>query len=197
MPRQNALKDSFKIYFAYRLGITENDTELFADVNSVMAYSSDKSGSSPDDRFGTDSNYTITLIIQDTEQTHYFDRYTKLWLYSTPKSSDDQANYRLVAEPIYRDKQIYLRCQSVAINNKFLFYLYGDKIVSFSVVYDTDNNKFYVPTNMYLPITKNTKLWYCEPDDKDSEEDTLTIIRKKEYSKFTEYTVERNYGEDS
>lgn len=195
MPRRNALKDSIKIYYAYRLGINSNSKEVFSEVQSVIAYLSDRDGSAPDDKFGTDNNYDVSFLIPKTIETQYFDKYTKVWIYSTPQSSGEQADYKIVAEPNIRDGQIYVRCQSVAIDNHNFYYEYNGDVIRFTAIWNEANSVFYTPSNMYLPIDEETKLWFVEPDSIEDEVGLIKLLSKTEYKKYTEYAVEIN-GEE-
>lgn len=189
MPRQNARKDSITIYYAYRLGINEDGIERFGNTKSVLAYADDRSGTAPDSVFGTDNNYSLQLLIPVTEATRYFDKYTKIWVRSTPKSSDDQADYKIQAEPLERDGQIYVQLQSIAVDHRDLYYLYNGEIITFSAIWNDEQHKFYTPTNMYLPIDKKTKMWYEQPENEDDENGRLTFKSKRTLRRYIEYTV--------
>lgn len=188
------MKDSITIYYAYRKGIVDGE-ERFGALQSIDGvYISDRSGTGDEDSFGTDRNYDIRLLIPQCEKTRYFDLYTKIWIYSTPKSNAEQADYRVTAEPYARDGQLYVFCESIAVNNRELYYLDGDEIITVSVKLNENLGKFYTRTNMYLPIDKRTKIWMTEPDDKDSDEDLIAIKSKRITKRYNEYTYVRQNG---
>lgn len=188
MPRRNPKKDCITIYYAYRLGIDQNGIQQFGAIQSREAYFSDRSGNFEYSRYGSQDGYGTTLILQDTEDTRYFDEYTKVWVFSTPISSDQQADYLVREKPEIRDGQLLVRCDSLAVDNTNLYYLYGDKVVEFTAIFNKDAGVFYTPTNQYLPLDRNTKMWYEEPDDA-SDDATMAFVSKRTRAKYAEYTV--------
>lgn len=190
MPRRNALKDSITIYYAYRLGINSNGKEIFDDVRETTAYVSDRDGLAPDSHFGTDNDYSLAFLITENENTRYFDKYTKVWIYSSPISSDEQADYKITAEPISRDGQLYVKCESIAVDHHDFYYLKDEVIINFTVVWDEENSTFYTPRNMYLPLDEETKLWYVEPDNVEDEVGLIKLVEKRTTRKYTAYVVE-------
>ena len=189
MPRRNSKKDCITIYYAYRLGIDENGKQVFGDIKSCEAYFSDRSGGFEYANYGSEKNYGTRLILQNIEATRYFDEYTKIWVFSTPTSSDQQADYLIKSEPEIRDGQILLDCDSLAVNHRDLYYLYNGNIVRFTAIFNKDGGVFYTPINQYLPIDRSTKMWFNEPDDAESDEDILEFVSKRTRPKFIEYTV--------
>lgn len=195
MPRRNPKKDSITIYYAYRLGFNEENKPVFGAVKSCEAYFSDRSGEFDYAQFGSDNKFGTHLILQDTEATRYFDKYTKIWVFSTPTSSNQQADYLIKSEPEIRDGQIMLDCDSLAVDNRQLYYLYNDEIIRFTAIFNESASVFYTPLNQYLPIDKTTVMWYNEPDDAE-EAATMTFVSKRIRAKFIEYTVRLVEEED-
>lgn len=189
MPRQIPKKDCIKIYYAYRLGIDQNGVQQFGAIKSCDAYFSDRSGGFEYARYGSETDYGTRLILQDSEATKYFDEYTKIWVFSTPTSSDEQPDYIIKNEPTIRDGQIMFECDSVAVNNRQLYYLYGNAIIRFTAIFNESAGVFYTPTNVYLPIDKSTKMWFTEPDDAESDEDVMVFVSKRSRAKYNEYNV--------
>lgn len=190
MPRQIPKKDCIRIYYAYRLGFDQNGVQQFGAIQSCDAYFSDRSGGFEYAQYGSDTNYGTQLILQDSEATRYFDEYTKIWVFSTPTSSNEQPDYIIKSEPTIRDGQIMFDCDSVAVNNRQLYYLYGNAIIRFTAVFNESAGMFYTPTNMYLPIDKNTKMWFTEPDDADTAEDVMALKSKRIRTKYIEYAFD-------
>lgn len=188
MPRRNPKKDSITIYYAYRLGFNEENKPVFGDVKSCEAYFSDRSGEFEYAQFGSDNKFGTHIILQDTEETRYFDKYTKIWVFSTPTSSDQQADYLIKSEPEIRDGQILFDCESLAVNNRQLYYLYNGSVVRFTAIFKESDGVFYTPLNQYLPINRTTVMWYNEPDDA-TDEPTMVFVSKRTRSKYIEYTV--------
>ena len=63
MARRNALKDSTKIYYAYRLGINSKNQEVFDDIREAMALIAEKSGTVADSRMGSQTSYDVQFIV--------------------------------------------------------------------------------------------------------------------------------------
>lgn len=189
MPRQIPKKDCIKIYYAYRLGIDQNGVQQFGAIKSCDAYFSDRSGGFEYAQYGSELNYGTQLILQDSEATRYFDEYTKIWVFSTPISSDEQPDYLIKGEPKLRDGQLMFSCDSVAVNNRQLYYQYGTSIIRFTAIFNENAGVFYTPVNMFLPIDKTTKMWFTEPDDVDTNEDVMYFVSKRTKPKYIEYTI--------
>ena len=189
MPRQIPKKDCIKIYYAYRLGIDQNGIQQFGAIKSCDAYFSDRSGGFEYENYGSDDNYSTNIILQNSEATRYFDEYTKVWVFSTPTSSDEQPDYIIKGKPTIRDGQLMFNCDSVAVNNRQLYYAYGNAIIRFTAIFNESAGVFYTPSNMYLPIDKSTKMWFTEPDDVYTNEDVMEFVSKRSRSKYNEYNV--------
>lgn len=190
MARRLAKKDSSTIYYAYRLGINSNNQEVFDEVKSVSAFVADKSGTAFDSRMGTETSYDVQFIVNVDGNTSKIDEYTRVWLKMTPRTSDDKPDYEIVSSPEHRNGQLLFSCRSTATNKSEFYYEYNGEVLRFMAVDDLENLKFIVPTNMYLPIDFDTKIWYDEPEDTDDTEFLMEMVDKEQVGDTIEYTVE-------
>ena len=190
MPRRIALKDSQTIYYAYRLGVTQKSQEVFGEIKEALAYVADKSGTVFDSRMGSETSYNLQFIVNLDNDTKLIDEYTRVWIKTLPRLSEDKPDYEIVAAPNKRDGQLLVSCRSTAINYSEFYYEYNGEVLRFMAIDDLENQKFLVPANMYLPIDFDTKLWYDVPDDISSKEYAMAVVGKKEVDGFVEYEVE-------
>lgn len=190
MARRNALKDSTKIYYAYRLGINSNNQEVFDDIREAMALIAEKSGTVADSRMGSQTSYDVQFIVNLDEDTTKIDEYTRVWLRTLPRTSSDKPDYEIVAKPERANGQMLVSCRSTATNQQEFYYEHNGDILRFIAIDDLENFKFIVPKNMYLPIDFDTKLWYDEPEDANDTECRMSIVDIEENGGYTEYTVE-------
>ena len=190
MSRRNLLKDSQTIYYAYRLGLNERSQEVFDDIKETKAYVADRTGSAYDSRMGTEASYDLQFIVNATDDNKKIDQYTRVWINTLPRVSDDKPDYEIVSKPTTRNGQILVSCRSTATNYSEFYYEHNGEILRFMAIDDLANLKFIVPINMYLPIDFDTKLWYDVPDDVESTDYAMAMVGKEEVGKYVEYTVE-------
>lgn len=190
MPRRISLKDSQNIYYAYRLGLNHKSQEVFDEIKQTRAYVSDKSGTAYDSKMGTETAYNLQFIVNEDSDTSKIDEYTRVWIRTLPRMSSDKPDYEIVARPEKRDGQIIVSCRSTAVNYSEFYYEYNGEILRFMAIDDLENLKFIVPSNVYLPIDFDTKLWYDVPDDIESVEYAMSMVGKEENNGYIEYSVE-------
>lgn len=184
------MKDSQTIYYAYRLGLNERSQEVFDDIKETKAYVADRTGSAYDSRMGTEASYDLQFIVNATDDNKKIDQYTRVWINTLPRVSDDKPDYEIVSKPTTRNGQILVSCRSTATNYSEFYYEHNGEILRFMAIDDLANLKFIVPINMYLPIDFDTKLWYDVPDDVESTDYAMSMVGKEEVGKYVEYTVE-------
>lgn len=190
MPRRNLVKDKRTVYIAYRYGIDANGNEVFGDPIEESAIVSLTSGSSPDGKYGTEHDYSYEILFDKNERTKYINLYTRIWVNKIPFSSTDSPDCIISKDPETSDGQILVSCETSAVNESEFYYEFGGKVLSFVARDDLENNRFYTPANMYLPIDNETKMWYLEPVDSNDTENTMRLDKKVENKNFIEYVVE-------
>lgn len=194
MPRQVSRKDSQEIFYAYRVGVRKDGLEVFGDVKSCLAQVSDLEGSSSPERYGSENNYDLRVIIDANPDVLLIDQYTRIWIYATPIDSTTEPDYYIVRTPQYRNGQIYISCDKVAENSELIYFEHNGEILSTRVDFDFANSVFYTRPNMYLSIDETTKMWYAEPDDVDTQECLMTLVGVENQGRRIAYKVE--YGTD-
>lgn len=191
MPRRVSLKDSIKIYYAYRLGTDSSDREVFSSVKECYAQLSSREGDSKYSRYGSEDTYTLSIIINIDNNTQYFDKYTRIWVFNEPICASDDNDYVIVSDPVVKNGQFIIDCDSVAVNYTDFWYLYDSRILKFQAIDKMEDNCFFVKKNVYLPIDTNTQMWYIEPDDKTSKDGSMRLTNKVYQNKFVKYEIEK------
>ena len=193
MPRQVSRKDSQEIYYAYRIGVRKDGLEIFGEVKSCLAHVGDIEGATAKARYGSENDYDLRVIIDCNPDVLRIDQYTRIWVYATPIDSTTEPDYYISRAPQFRNGEIYLSCNKVAENSELIYFEYNGEILSTRVEFDYIESAFYTRPNMYLPIDENTKMWYAEPDDNDTQECLMTLESVENQGRRVAYKVK--YGE--
>lgn len=176
------------IYVAYALGdiggkvIHDEPIKVYAQVEDVKSLVlREDVGFVPD--------YDRLILVPYGEKTQFIDEQSLLWIDTEPNANKSNMDYKIERVGDVIDGNFILYCNSLTPNTKPIYYEYNGKIYQSKL--DIDGLFAILPLNKYLPIDKNSKIWFTKPESSDSKKNLVRLTNKERLEKSYKLTFEK------
>lgn len=187
-----AVYDNLEIYVAYYIGEDlESGEKIYTKPHKIYANVGNPFDIEDMNDIGRVEKYDRTLYVDAGENTQFIREDTRLWVDCIPNESCDNFDYVLTRVSDNIGGYLRLYVNAVAPDTQFMFYSNdGEHIFRIKVYYDKASNTAIVPKNMYLPINKDSLVWYRKPSNIGDTNHLLRYIDKTEYERTYTYNFE-------
>ena len=176
------------LYVAYALG-NEGDNKIgYTEPIKIYAQTEDVRSLVLREDVGFIPDYDRLILVPYGENTQFIDEQSLLWIDVEPNAKRNNMDYKIERVGDVIDGNFILYCNSLTSNTKSLYYNYGNKIYQVKVDFDKDTLTAIVPFNKYLPIDKNTKVWYTKPTNAESTIHLIQLVSKERLAKSYRFT---------
>jgi hypothetical protein len=175
------------IYVAYALG-NEGDKIGYTEPIKVYAQTENVKSVVLRENVGIVPDYDRLILVPLGEKTQFINEQSLLWVNLEPNIKRTNMDYKIERVGDVIDNNFILYCNSLTSNTKSLYYEYGAKIYQVKVDFDKETLTAIVPLNKYLPIDKNTKVWYTKPTSSESTINLIKLDKKERLDKSYRFT---------
>lgn len=178
------------LYVAYALG-NEGDKVAYTEPIKIYAQTEDVRSLVLREEVGIIKDYDRLILVPLGENTQFIDEQSLLWVNVEPNAKRNNMDYKIDRVGDIIDGNFILYCNSLTNNTKSLYYSYGDKIYQAKVDFDKDSLVAIVPSNKYLPINKDTKVWLTKPTSSQSTTNLIKLISKERLQNSNKLTFQK------
>lgn len=175
------------IYVAYSLG-NQGDKIGYTEPIEIYVQTEDVRSLVLRENVGIIPDYDRLILVPYGENTQFIDEQSLLWVNVEPNAKQSNMDYKIERVGDVIDGNFILYCNSLTSNTKPLYYEYKGKIYQVKVDFDKDTLTAIVPFNKYLPIYKDTKVWFTKPTNTESTTNLIKLVGKERLDKSYRFT---------
>lgn len=175
-------KDKLPLLVKFSVAQTTGDKNVSVYGDWRVIYRTNKSVASAylHEPYGTEERFDLTILLDANPITKQINEKSVFLIDEYPTDMNVKGNYRI--KKIFPEYLGVIRIglESIEGNSfKSLYYLDGDKILSYQLNYDSSTNIGYIDKYANHPFSSSTKIWLTEPVDKDDELDMLSFVSER------------------
>lgn len=178
------------IYISFPIGANLKGELEYCEPIKINAQKNGVTSVVSRETFGIVPQYDRLISVPYGNKSKYINEQTLLWVDTTPNENYSNMDYKIERKGDIVNGEFILFCNSTTENTKSIYYENRNGKI-YQVKLNLQNMVAIVPSDKWLPITRETKIWLTQPKDNTTTTNLVKVDKIEKLSNCTKFTFKR------